>query len=276
MRLHWLRFGSLGVVGVMLVAGIGFYASTLTVQRHPINVAKDELAVVLSPPVQVALSLGDRYLAAELLAVRMLVVDVINMPQEQRALLAQIHRNIAFLNPCHEDNYYIAQAFLAEFGFVKVQDEILGAAQECRSWDFMVPFWRAFTASHYSHDYIRAGDYYVESAKRATGEQREQMLYLASRQYAKQDDAKFTARVFSGLRDSSTNPRLKEYLQIRVLRMERLAILQEAAKLYQRKTSKKLSRVEDLVSAGVVPAIPEDPLGKGYQITNTGSVEFRP
>lgn len=276
MRLHWPKFRSLGAVGVMLVAGIGFYASTLTVQQHPINVAKDELAVVLSPPVQVALSLGDRYLAAELLAVRMLVVDVIGMPQEQRALLAQIHRNIAFLNPCHEDNYYIAQAFLAEFGFVKVQDEILGAAQECRSWDFMVPFWRAFTAAHYSRDFIRAGDYYVESAKRTSGDQREQMLYFASLQYAKQDDAKFTARVFSGLRDSSSNPKVKEYLQIRVVRMERLAMLQDAAKLYLQKMSKKPSRVEDLLTAGLVAAIPEDPLGKGYQITNSGSVEFRP
>ena len=80
-----------------------------TLKRDAIN---PEFSVRLPVPAQIVMAVGDRHLAADLAEFRVLVADTFRMRPEDYALQAGLQRDIAFLNPAHEDNYYIAAAIL--------------------------------------------------------------------------------------------------------------------------------------------------------------------
>ena len=71
-----------------------------------------ELLVSLPRSTQVVLAAGDRHFAANLSGFRVLVAATERMRSEDYAVQARLQQDIAWFNPAHEDNYYIAAAIL--------------------------------------------------------------------------------------------------------------------------------------------------------------------
>lgn len=243
--------------------------------RAPRVIARDELSVSLSPPLQLMLAFGDRYLAAELSSARLLVLNVLELPKDQYALLAEGHENVSFLNPCQEDNYYTAQSFLPWVGYVSAVDRILANAQRCRVWEFMPSFYRGFNAYHFDGDYKRAGDLFIQASNYAQGMQKLQMQAMAARFYDKQADPKVAIKVLENLRDNTNHAQLRAFLNSRISRLEVLLVLRDLVVKFQVVHGRLPVDLNELVSAKLLTSIPVDPFGKGFFLNENGQVEIK-
>ncbi len=89
-----------------------FTATTQQLKSAPRQMVAIEMQVALPLFVQVFMVAGDRYLAANIAAIRALVVSTEKMKPEDYAILGKVQKDVSWLNPAHEDNYYIAFAIL--------------------------------------------------------------------------------------------------------------------------------------------------------------------
>lgn len=262
--------------GLILAGAVALFgAASQPLNRLPRSVAPDQLDVAIAPPVQVMLAAGDRYLAANLNATRVTVLNVLGLDKQDYQILARIHRDIAFLQPCQEDNYYLAQAFLPWIGEIAAADEVLSAAATCRQWDVMPGFYLAFNAFYFHKDNRRAGQLYADTASRGNAQQRDQLLYMASKFFEKGDNLGIAANVIRGLKSSAVNPQLRLFLEARALRVERLSTLREAAAAFLQRHGRTVKELQELVATGMLEKLPEDPLGKGFTVDSDGVIQLR-
>ena len=181
----------------------------------------------------------------------------------------------SFLNPCQEDNYYTAQAFLPWGGAVDLADTVLHRASDCRRWDMMPSYFLAFNAFYFRKNYTEAGRYFEMAASRGSDDQRSHLLYMASKFYEKGEDLDFAASVIRELGKNTANPQLKAFLEARAQRVVLLSKLRHAADEYHSRFGRQLSSLEDLVSSGIISEIPEDPLHQGFGLDGNGVVQLR-
>ena len=113
----WLASGA-----AMFVFSIARFAD------FPRKFPDTEMEVTLPRFVQVVMTGGDRYLAANITLVRSLLNPLGDDSYEHYAAQAKIQTDAAWLNPRHEDNYYIAAAVLSWSGHVSEAEEILQQA----------------------------------------------------------------------------------------------------------------------------------------------------
>ena len=82
--------------------------------KQPVSVAagSDLGRVVISAPILIALHGGDRFLAANLETIRLASTGV-DGGFVDAGYLVRAQRVVSELNPCHEDNYYLANGLLS-------------------------------------------------------------------------------------------------------------------------------------------------------------------
>ncbi|MBV8633400.1 MAG: hypothetical protein JO002_02830 [Burkholderiaceae bacterium] len=255
---------------MLLIAVLSFTGAQSALRQYRRPSLKDHMDVAISPLAQVALAGGDRWLAANVNATRALMVGVMDLAPGDFKILGQVQRDVALLNPYHADNYYIAQAILPWADQLRPAQYVLERAAKARSGDIMPYFFLGFDAYYFDHDFIRSGSYFRAAADQTSGDQREQMLYMAAKFDEKADDTDLAIKVIQQVRESAKNPGLKAFLDQRILRLERLKVLREAARRYASLRGQPLSSLDQLVAAGILPALPEDPLNVGYRVDAAG------
>ena len=123
--------------------------------------------VVVAAPIQVVLYGGDRFLAADIEAIRA-SATAMDIGQINLRYLVRAQNVASELNPCHEDNYYTANALLTSAGGEKQAAEILNRAIDCRFWDEMPPFYLGFNQHFFHRDYEAASRNLELAASRST------------------------------------------------------------------------------------------------------------
>ena len=254
----------------LIIAVLSFTGAQTVLRQYHRPPLKDHMDVAISPLAQVALFGGDRWLAANANATRALLVSVMDLSPGDFKILGQVQRDVALLNPYHADNYYIAQAILPWSDELRSAQYILERAAKVRSGDITPYFYLGFDAYYFDRDFVRSGAYFRHAADQASGDQREQMLYMAAKFDEKADDADVAIKVIQQVRESAKNPALKAFLNQRILRLERLKALRDAARRYASLRGRPLSSLDQLVAAGILPALPEDPLNVGYRVDAAG------
>lgn len=100
---------------VVLLALLGFAVFTAASQWRAHTPAPDmsmiEGRVVIAAPVLLVLFGGDRFLAANLETMRLAATGM-DLGQADTGYLVRAQQEVAKLNPCHEDNYYLANGLL--------------------------------------------------------------------------------------------------------------------------------------------------------------------
>ena len=66
-------------------------------------------------------------------------------------------------------------------------------------------------------------------------------------------------------RDAAGDPRLRAMLEQRVARLQGLVALREAQRLFEANHG-ALGNLDELIEAGILSALPEDPLRLGYEL----------
>lgn len=258
----------------VLLAIYGFSLSGLREWRA--SSAAPELLVSLPRFAQVLSAGGDRYLAANLSGFRVLVASTEHMRPEDFAVQARLQEDIAWLNPAHEDNYYIAAAFLPWNGHVDAAQEILAKAANARQQDWQPLFYLAFDDYHFRHDPVAGARWLLSAVPRASDQQDAWALQnLAAKWLERGYSVTTAAEMVGAMAENAPSGGFRKYLQLRAARLKDLAHLRGLAVLYVKQLNKPLSRIDELVNAGLLEVIPEDPLGMGYEVDGGGMPVFK-
>lgn len=221
---------------------------------------------VAMPPAMLSLMYaGDRFLAANIEFVR---ISSSGRLADNRNLdfFSNLHANVASLNPCHEDNYYMASAFLPWGGANETALAILTQAVRCRFWDPWAAFMLGFNQLFFAHDVGGATRSMKEAALRAHGEEATFFSALAvTVQASEYDDLGAALAYLRSERERAEDFSLKKSLDRRIGRLEGLAMLREAQRNYEKKFGRPLTHPQELLTSGFLTKFPEDPLGIGYE-----------
>lgn len=259
-----LRLGGVAVLAALFVFAVA------GVKRHEREAAPESLNVVLSPVIQMFMAGGDRFLAANVAVWRTTVFPLSSTDTESAHALAAAQLVASRLNPAHEDNYYTAQGILPWYGQVEATREILTAAADSRSTDFLPLFFLGFNAMYFEKKFTESGSYLERAASRMQGEDRLRMQATAAKFYEKGDDPDFAIKVIRGMQESTRSQALRDHLQIRVVRLEMLKFLRAAAGRFEARFRRPPASLEELVTSGIVVSLPVDPMGAGFELNPDG------
>lgn len=218
--------------------------------------------VVISAPVLLFLTFGDRYLAGNLEVMRL---SATSGGGGHTHYLSRAQVEAARLHPCHEDNYYLANGLLAWSGAVESGNRVLRSAMECRTWDGVPGFLYGVNKFFFDKDIDEAEKALEVSARRWPENAallRKLAIMLRADGFADEQLAlDYLRRQRDGARDSG----LRSMLDKRVVRLEGLLTLREAQRAHE-KSHGDLRELQDLVSHGFLSEIPVDPLNLGYEL----------
>lgn len=259
-----------------LLAMAVFVATAQRLKVAPRQSVQVEMQVALPLFVQVLMTAGDRNLAANIAAIRALVVNNFKMKPEEFAILAKVQDDVSWLNPGHEDNYYIAEAILPWQGEVDPAQRILARATKARRYDYQPAFFYAFNLLHFKGDAVGASAWMRESAEfLPEGNNRLHMQNLAAIWLDRVQDVDLAIGVVEAMAREARRRDFQDYLEKRVARLRALKILRGAQASYQQRFNKPLVAVQDLVNAGIITELPPDPFGFGFDIDRSGRVALR-
>ncbi|HCC62201.1 MAG TPA: hypothetical protein DEQ55_12110 [Pseudomonas sp.] len=187
--------------------------------------------------------------------------------------LVRAQREVAQLNPCHEDNYYLANGLLTWGGAVEEGNDVLRAAVECRFWDEIPPFFYGINLSFFQHNNEEAARVLEIGAERSpqnAAAMRKLAVMLRAKQFA---DERLALNYLIQQRDSAADPKLRDMLDKRVVRLQGLIALREAQRRYEDKHG-SLIALEQLVERRLIDSLPADPLRLGYELRD-GRIELK-
>lgn len=261
---------------LLLLAACGFLFASQRLHRYPRVAAQVEMQVALPLFVQVGLAGGDRYLAADIATVRALIVATGRMDADGFAILARVQNDASWLNPAHEDNYYLATAILPWNQEVAAAQTILRRATSARPFDYQPPFYYAFNQAHFLGDVVGASEWLAQAAPALPDEnERLQMQNLAARMMDRAADLNLAISVVESMARQARRGDFKRYLEVRVERLRTLKTLRVAAEQYRLQKHAVPTRFEQLVEAGYLSEMPRDPFGFGYAFEPNGNVVIR-
>ncbi|WP_172143922.1 hypothetical protein [Pseudomonas tumuqii] len=220
--------------------------------------------VVIAAPVLLVLFGGDRFLAASLETMRLAATGS-GWGQADTGYLVRAQQVVAELNPCHEDNYYLASGLLTWGGADREGAEVLRRAMQCRFWDELPAFFYGFNQAFFNKDIAEASRALELAAQRSTANSagfRKLAVMLQAETFA---DEQLALDYLIQQRDAASDPKLRGMLDKRVVRLQGLVALREAQRRFEAKNG-ALVRLEQLVEAGLLPALPDDPLRLGYEL----------
>ncbi|SFP87112.1 hypothetical protein [Pseudomonas borbori] len=251
---------------LLALLGFGVFSSASQWRAHTPapEVPVIEGRVVIAAPVLLVLFGGDRFLAASLETMRLAATGV-DWGQADTGYLIRAQQVVAELNPCHEDNYYLANGLLTWGGADSEGTEVLRRAMQCRFWDELPAFFYGFNQWFFNKDIAEASRALELAAQRATGNAagfRKMAVMLQAETFA---DEKLALDYLIQQRDAASDPKLHGMLDKRVVRLQGLVALREAQRRFEAENG-ALARLEQLVEAGLLPALPEDPLRLGYEL----------
>jgi len=242
--------------------------------ERPRAPASPEMQVALPRFVQVLMAGGDRYLAANLAGFRALVSSPETMTAENFRILGLVQSDTAWLNPAHEDNYYIAAALLPWYDQVAATQFILRRASVARPFDWAPPFYYAFNAIHFYKN-VAEGAQWLREASRHTRDEMQQLEFqqLAALWSARGEDAEFAIRMHRAMARESKHKGFASFLEKRAARLENLLTIDRAIARFRAASGRAPERLEDLLAAGMLQAIPEDPFRGRYLIDRNGKAQ---
>lgn len=259
-----------------LLAAMVFVATSQRLKFVPRQSVSVEMQVALPLFVQVFMAMGDRHLAANLAAIRALIVAPDRMQPDEFKILAKVQKDVSWLNPGHEDNYYIAFAILPQYGETDAAQTILARASRTRFFDYQPSFFYAFNQWYYKHDPVGAAAWMREAAKKLPDpDQQLTMQNMAARWMDKAQDTELAIRVVEAMAKEARRKDFRAYLETRVVRLRQLQQLRAAAIAYREHFGKPLPNLQELVDSGILPALPQDPFGFGFGLDPQGEIVLR-
>ncbi|HVO85333.1 MAG TPA: hypothetical protein VMU60_12985 [Syntrophobacteria bacterium] len=174
------------------------------------------------------------------------------------------------LDPYNMDAYYFAQAVLTwDAGMIRQAVDLLEYGFAHRTWDWYLPFFLSFDYAFFLKNYDKAGEY---MAKAAALNPQSWFATLAARYFY---EANRTALALAYLKEmiaTAGNEAVRQQLIVRAVAFERILAIEEAISAYENRFHRFPRELSDLVRAGLMERIPEDPYGGSFYLDRDGRV----
>lgn len=146
---------------------------------------------------------------------------------------------------------------------------------EYRPWDFLPGFFHAFNRYYFEHDPAGGAKILLSAAERL--DRKEGVIEMAALWQEKGEDPRLAIDMIRALQENSRSQKLKASLQQRIDRLQGLIALREAAIRFAIRNGRPPATLDELVTAGEIRELPQDPLGIGYGLDEKGQpVLLRP
>lgn len=258
------------MLALVTLAVLLYALSVRQLDGMPRPQAAEGLKVRVPVLLQVLQAGGDRYLAADLAVIRSITVGAEVTDSETLRVQAALAEDVSLLNPRHEDNYYMAAAMLPWQGHVDAGQTALLRAADSRPWDMWPAFFYAFNASYFRHEYALAAEW-AEKAAGRTGEPNASALRsMAAKWHERGDDPQQGIEMIERIKTITHSPRSLALMDARIARLRGLQTLREAAQAFAAAKGHPPAQLDDLVRAGLLSELPQDPLNIGYTLDAEG------
>ena len=257
-------------VAAVGLAVLAYVAAVWHLEQLPRPQAAEGLRVRMPVLLQVLQAGGDRYLAADLAVIRSITGDTAIKDSETLRVQAALAEDASLMNPRHEDNYYMAAALLPWQGHVQAGQVALERAAQARPWDMWPAFFYAFNISYFEHRYEEAARWAEIAALRTEEPNASAMRTMAAKWHERGNEAEQAIDMIERLKTITRDANALRLMDARIVRLRGLQLLQNAAQNYRQKHAAPLTSLGQLVEAGLLPAVPDDPLGLGYELDAAG------
>jgi tetratricopeptide (TPR) repeat protein len=139
---------------------------------------------------------------------------------------------------------------------------------------WQLPFYLGFNYFYFMRQY-KAAAKYMSIASEMEGSPKWLPL-LASRLYYQADDPAYAIDFLKRMYDRTEDKRIKKGIQVRINLLKAQVIaaeLQKAVDYYEKRTGKRPLTIAELVSAGIIRAVPQEPGGGRFFIDSSGKVK---
>jgi hypothetical protein len=178
--------------------------------------------------------------------------------------------SITDLDPYFLDPYFLAEGFLTwEAGQFEDANRLLEKGVQHRVWDWRLPYFVGFNYFYFLHDYGKGAEY-VMRASRVPGAP-EYLPTLGARLAYYGGKTKTGILFLKGMLANISNPAVRKNLQLRLLALERAALIEEAVQKFEKERGRR-PQANELVSMGYLEVLPEDPYGGRWVIMKNGRV----
>ncbi len=175
------------------------------------------------------------------------------------------------LCPYYYDIYYIANGFLTwEFGDVERANYYLmkGIRYNPERWIYYL--YLGFNHFYFLKDYEK-GAYYLIEASRLSG--RPFYAHLAAKLLYASGRTEVAIGVVRGMLENVKDEGWKKNLEVRLKALEAIYRIEVAVEAYREKLGKNPRDINELVGAGLLSSIPEDPYGGRFYLDEEGNVK---
>lgn len=178
------------------------------------------------------------------------------------------------LDPYFEQTYRMAQAYLPWRGQAEAANALLKKSARHRTWDWYPSFFIGFNYFNFLKDYAKASEYIIAASK---FEDAPPVLATLGARMAQKSGQTLAALAF--LKAMQHNPdydeEAKQLIALRISVIEGALVLEKAIAAYQQRYGHDIQALEDLVTSGILKALPENPESKEGDYTySNGKVGF--
>jgi hypothetical protein len=225
-----------------------------------------------------ALAGDQRYLAAEIYVVRVLFYfgELFEVNRRQAAVTPEYFNmyrtleNSVLLDPYNMDAYYFSQAaFTWELGRIQEVNGMLKYGMKYRTWDFQLPFFIGFNSAYFLKDF-NAAAVYMQRAAELSGNPL--FTTLTARYFYEAGETDlgilFLDRMARGARD----PKMKRVYELRMRALKAVKLLNAAKEHFRARNGRMPNDLRELVTAGLVEQIPDDPYGGRFYLDREGKI----
>lgn len=176
------------------------------------------------------------------------------------------------LDPYFFDPYYFGQAQLTwGVNMIRETNQLLGKGTRYRDWDWMLPFFIGFNHFYFLHENDKASEYLMEASKRPDAYP--MLASLATRLAYKgkrtENAIMFIEQMFREEKDESVR---KEF-ETRLEALKGILLLESAVNVYKDRFGIAPFSLNDLITAGIIAQLPEDPYGGEFYIDTDGNIK---
>jgi hypothetical protein len=220
--------------------------------------------------------LGYHHLGADILWLRMLqVLGKKKNSVDEHVWLYHAMDVITTLDPLYAYVYYVGGVVLTDMaGRADLSNQLLEKGHAANPSEWNLPFLLGYNHYFVLGDSAKGAEYIGRAAKVPGGPGF--LSGLATRMYAESGNPDVALQFLEAMWRENPDVAVREKLEMRVkdVIIERdLRRLEDAIQRYRQTERKYPKALSDLVSSGILPAVPEEPLGGSYQLdSETGQV----
>jgi hypothetical protein len=194
-----------------------------------------------------------------------------NPTPEEWGLIHQMLQRVTDLDGRFWDPYVFAEMTLAwQAGMLEEANQLLHKATVNRPEDYRPPYFIGFNHFYFKKDAVKAAPHFRAAAMAPGAPDYIKGLAARVSLYGRQ-----TALGISFLEDlmkETQDPKLVAYLQKRLTALQMLGYLEQKVLEFKKRNGELPKSLADLVAAGLIPSIPEDPYGGTFTLLENGRV----